>query len=125
MEIISTRSARATTVARKASTATAAERVLLEPIDDRFTRLTLRYGFMETPNVAKGLAQARHAGLRFDVMTSTFFLGRRRPMVTARIGVGQLADRVFALLTRVAADPSDYFHLPRDRVVELGYRVAV
>jgi len=52
-------------------------------------------------------------------------VGRRRPVVTARFGLGQLADRVFALLTRVAADPTDYFHLPRDRVVELGYRVSV
>ncbi len=109
----------------RSPTATAEERVLLEVIDDRFTHLTLRYGFMETPNVAQGLAQARRAGLRFDVMTSTFFVGRRRPVVTARFGLGQLADRVFALLTRVAADPTDYFHLPRDRVVELGYRVSV
>ena len=109
----------------RSPTATALERVQLEQIDDRFSRLTLRFGFMETPNVARGLSQARRAGLKFDVMTSTFFLGRRRPVVTARFGIGQMADRIFALLTRVAADPTDYFHLPRDRVVELGYRVAV
>ena len=109
----------------RSPTALPEERVLLEVIDDRFTHLTLRYGFMETPNVAQGLAHARRAGLRFDVMTSTFFVGRRRPVVTARFGLGQLSDRVFAMLTRVAADPTDYFHLPRDRVVELGYRVSL
>ena len=87
--------------------------------------MTLRYGFMETPNVVRGLSAARKAGLRFDTMTSTFFLGRRKPVVTARFGLGQMMDKVFAQLTRIAADPTDYFHLPRDRVVELGYRVAV
>ncbi len=109
----------------RSPTAAPEERVLLEQIDDRFSHLTLRFGFMETPNVTQGLAQARRAGLRFDVMTSTFFVGRRRPVVTARFGLGQLSDRVFSLLTRIAADPTDYFHLPRDRVVELGYRVSV
>ena len=75
--------------------------------------------------MSRGLAYVRRVGLKFDVMASSFFLGRRRPVVTRQFGVGQLMDRLFARLTRLAADPSDYFHLPRDRVVELGYRVAV
>ena len=101
------------------------ERVTFERLDDRFSRLTLRFGFMETPNVARGLAAARKAGLKFDVMTSTFFLSRRRPVVTATFGIGQLMDGIFAQLTRMATDPTDYYRLPRDRVVELGYRVAI
>ena len=101
------------------------ERVTFERLDDRFSRLTLRFGFMETPNVARGLAAARKAGLKFDVMTSTFFLSRRRPVVTAQFGMGQVMDGIFAQLTRMATDPTDYYRLPRDRVVELGYRVAI
>jgi len=34
-------------------------------------------------------------------------------------------DRIYALLSRFSADPSDYYHLPRNRVVELGERVLV
>lgn len=101
------------------------ERVTITSLDARFTSLTLRYGFMETPNIVMGLSAARKSGLKFNTMTSTFFLGRRRPVVRPGFGMGQLMDKVFALLTRLAADPTDYFHLPRDRVVELGYRVAV
>jgi KUP system potassium uptake protein len=51
-----------------------------------FLRLTLRFGFMETPNVSRAMAHARRAGLRFDVMTSTFFLGRRRAVATGGAG---------------------------------------
>ena len=101
------------------------ERIMLEKIDSRFSRLVLRFGFMEAPNVAQGIAQARRSGLKFDVMTSTFILGRKRPMVAATLGLGPFMDRIYAQLTRVAADPTDYYHLPRDRVVELGYRLAV
>jgi len=102
-----------------------AERVEIEPINDRFTRVRLRFGFMETPNVSRALAQARRQGLKFDVMATSIFLGRKRPVVTAPVGLGRAMDRLYALLYRLSADPSDYYHLPRDRVVELGERVAV
>jgi KUP system potassium uptake protein len=46
-------------------------------------------------------------------------------VVTAPVGLGRALDRLYALLYRLSADPSDYYHLPRDRVVELGERVAV
>ena len=101
------------------------ERASYEQLNDRFARVTLRFGFMETPNVSRAMADARKAGLEFNVMTSSFFLGRRRPVVTGPIGLERMLDNIYALLSRFSADPSDYFHLPRDRVVELGERVAV
>ncbi len=104
--------------------ATAAERAAVEPLGGHVLRLTLRFGFMETPNISRAMGHARQAGLRFDVMTSTFFLGRRRAVATGR-GIELLLDRAYVALTRFSADPSDYYHLPRDRVVELGERVAI
>ena len=101
------------------------ERASYEELDDRFSRLTLRFGFMETPNVSRAMVHARRAGLKFDVMTSSFFLGRRRPVVTGPFGLTRMLDSLYAQLTRISADPSDFYHLPRDRVVELGERVAV
>ncbi|MFD1196228.1 potassium transporter Kup [Seohaeicola saemankumensis] len=102
-----------------------AERASFQVMGPHIARLTLRFGFMETPNVSRALGAARRAGLKFDVMRTTFFLGRRRPVVTGPVGWKRILDRVYALLYRMAADPSDFYHLPRDRVVELGERVAV
>ncbi|OZB14509.1 MAG: hypothetical protein B7X55_11150, partial [Rhodobacterales bacterium 34-62-10] len=85
----------------------------------------LRFGFMETPNVSRAMGNARRAGLKFDVMRTTFFLGRRRPVVTGPFGWQRILDKLYALLYRFSADPSDFYHLPRDRVVELGERVAM
>lgn len=104
--------------------ATAEERVEVEDLGGSFQRLKLRFGFMETPNVSRGMAHARRAGLKFDVMTSTFFLGRRRAVANGS-GVELIMDKIYVALTRFAADPTDFYHLPRDRVVELGERVAL
>ncbi len=101
------------------------ERATWERLGEHFGRLTLRFGFMETPNISKSMGLARRAGLKFDVMSSSFFLGRRRPVVTGPIGIERMLDQIYALLSRFSADPTDYYHLPRDRVVELGERVAV
>ncbi|MFN3578092.1 MAG: potassium transporter Kup [Tabrizicola sp.] len=104
--------------------ATAEERATVEPLGGCFLRLILRFGFMETPNVSRAMAHARAAGLKFDVMASTFFLGRRRAVATGA-GWELRMDRLYVALSRMAADPTDFYHLPRDRVVELGERVAI
>ena len=95
------------------------------PINDRFARLILRFGFMESPNVSKALGRARREGLKFDVMTTSFFLGRRKVVLGGRDGMGRVLDRLFIALGRFSADPSEFYQLPRDRVVELGARISV
>jgi KUP system potassium uptake protein len=105
--------------------ATMEERAEYKVLDSHFAVLTLRFGFMETPNVSRAMVHARRAGLKFDVMASTFFLGRRRPVASGPSGLGLMLDRIYAGLSRISADPTDFFHLPRDRVVELGERVAI
>jgi KUP system potassium uptake protein len=104
--------------------ATAQERATVEPLGGCFVRVILRFGFMETPNVSRAMAHARAAGLKFDVMASTFFLGRRRAVATGQ-GLELAMDKLYVALSRIAADPTDFYHLPRDRVVELGERVAI
>lgn len=95
------------------------------PINDRFARLVLRFGFMESPNVSRALGRARREGLKFDVMTTSFFLGRRKVVLGSSTGLSRLLDRLFIALGRFSADPSEFYQLPRDRVVELGARISV
>ncbi|MDE3122283.1 MAG: KUP/HAK/KT family potassium transporter, partial [Paracoccaceae bacterium] len=105
--------------------ARAEERVDYAPIDEHFARLRLRFGFMETPNVTKALVQARRQGLKFDVMSSSFFLGRRKIIAGGRAGWGRVLDRLYIALGRFALDPSEFYSLPRDRIVELGSHITV
>ncbi len=54
-----------------------AERVQIEPIGQTFSRVRLRFGFMETPNVPRALGIARKLGWQFDIMSTSFFVSRR------------------------------------------------
>lgn len=101
------------------------ERVSYDPIDAHFARLTLNFGFMETPNLGLALIHARRAGLKFDVMASTFFLGRRKLVAGEGHGLRRWLDRLYVGLGRFSADPSEFYHLPRNLVVELGTRTQI
>jgi KUP system potassium uptake protein len=101
------------------------ERVLIETIAPEFKRVTLRYGFMESPNVPKTLAQCRRLGLKFDIMSTSFFLGRRSLVPDERSGMPPWQDNLFIFLMRNAASPVDFFKIPPGRVVELGAQVTV
>ena len=101
------------------------ERVRIEPVGQTFTRVMLRFGFMETPNVPKALAIARKLGWQFDIMSTSFFLSRRALKPAAHSGMPRWQDRLFIGLTRVANDATDYFQIPTGRVVEVGTQVTV
>ena len=103
----------------------ATDRVCIEPISDRFARVLLRFGFMDSPNVPKALAIARKQGWTFDIMSTSFFLSRRSVRADPRSGMPAWQDRLFILLARNADDASSYFQLPTDRVVEIGTQVSV
>ena len=101
------------------------ERVTIEPISESFTRITIRYGFMETPNLPRALAIARKEGFTFDIMSTTFFLSRRSLKASATSGMPTWQDKIFILLARNADDASSYFRIPTNRVVEIGTQVTV
>ena len=102
-----------------------ADRVSIEPLGKSFSRVRIRFGFMETPNVPRALGIARKQGWSFDIMSTSFFLSRRSVRADARSGMPPWQDRIFILLARNADDASSYFHLPTDRVVEIGTQVSV
>ncbi len=101
------------------------DRVHIEPVGETFSRIVLRFGFMETPNIPKALAIARKLGWQFDIMSTSFFLSRRSLKPAAHSGMPRWQDRLFIALTRVANDATDYFQIPTGRVVEVGTQVTV
>ena len=102
-----------------------AERVRLEQISPTFSKVTLRFGFMETPNVPKALAIARKLGWQFDIMSTSFFLSRRALKPAAHSGMPRWQDHLFIALSRTANDATDYFQIPSGRVVEVGTQITI
>jgi KUP system potassium uptake protein len=102
-----------------------ADRVRIEPVGQTFSRVHLRFGFMETPNIPNALAIARKLGWQFDIMSTSFFLSRRTLKPAVHSGMPRWQDRLFIGLTRAANDATDYFQIPTGRVVEVGTQVTI
>ncbi|RJF70188.1 potassium transporter Kup [Rhodopseudomonas palustris] len=101
------------------------ERVQLEKVSEKFSKVRLRFGFMESPNVPKALVLARKLGWDFDIMTTSFFVSRRSLKPAAKSGMPRWQNKLFIALSRSANDATDYFHIPTGRVVEVGTQVTI
>jgi KUP system potassium uptake protein len=101
------------------------ERVTITPVSQHFSRVSLKFGYMETPNVPKALAIARKQGWQFDIMSTSFFLSRRALKPSAQSGMPIWQDRLFIGLAKSASDATDFFQIPTGRVVEVGTQVTV
>ncbi|MFZ0621060.1 MAG: potassium transporter Kup [Pseudolabrys sp.] len=101
------------------------ERVRITPLSKHFSRVSLKFGYMEQPNVPKALAIARKHGWQFDIMSTSFFLSRRALKPSAKSGMPSWQDHLFIALARSASDATDFFQIPTGRVVEVGTQVTV
>jgi KUP system potassium uptake protein len=103
----------------------AANRYEMKSLSSDFMLVTLHFGYMEQPHIPRALASMRKAGLKFDIMTTSFFLGRRTLKTAPNSGMPQWQDKLFIAMTKQAASAPDFFNLPSDRVVELGAQMKV
>jgi KUP system potassium uptake protein len=103
----------------------AEDRVTISPISAHFSRVALKFGYMETPNIPKALAIARKQGWSFDIMSTSFFLSRRSLKPAVQSGMPRWQDHLFIGLAKSASDATDFFQIPTGRVVEVGTQVAV
>jgi KUP system potassium uptake protein len=102
-----------------------AKRIELTPINDVFKKLVINYGFMERPNLPKALALCRKQGVKFDIMATSFFLGRRSVVPASQTAMPLWQDKLYIYLLKNAANPTDFFRIPPGRVVELGAQITV
>lgn len=101
------------------------DRILIRKLSADFTLLEITYGYMEEPNIPKALAHCRKQGLKFDIMSTTFFVGRRSFKVSATSGMPLWQDRLFIAMAKSAANATDFYAIPTGRVVELGQQITV
>jgi KUP system potassium uptake protein len=101
------------------------DRVRMTQVSPLFSKVELKFGFMESPNVPKALAIARRQGWHFDIMSTSFFLSRRLLKPAAQSGMPRWQDQLFIGLAKTASDATDFFQIPTGRVVEVGTQVTV
>src|SRR5215208_2171606 len=95
-------------------------RVTVERLSECFSRVTVRFGFMEHPNVPRALERAN-----FGLENVSFFLSRRALQPSPTSGLPLWQDYLFIPMARSASDVSDQFCIPEDRAVEVGARITI
>jgi KUP system potassium uptake protein len=88
-------------------------------------RVTVRYGFMESPNLPRDLAALREQGVPYDPMQASYFLGRETLVRATAPKMPLWRLWLFLVMARNAVPATEFFRIPSDRVVELGVRVAI
>jgi KUP system potassium uptake protein len=88
-------------------------------------RVTLRYGFQESPNIPKELEALKAEGIPYEPMQTSYFLGRETVVPAAVPKMSKWRQWLFTLMSRNAVPATEFFRIPSDRVVELGVRVAI
>ena len=101
------------------------DRVEMHEVNRLFRLVTLNFGYMEEPNVPKGLLLCRKLGWKFDIMSTSFLVSRRSLKPAAKSEMHRWQRALFIYLSRNAAGATDYFHIPAGRVVEIGAQVNI
>ncbi|WP_370931883.1 potassium transporter Kup [Bartonella sp. DGB1] len=101
------------------------ERISVSQFNERFMLVTVTFGYMEQPNLPRALALGRKLGLNFDILKTSFFLSRRSLKKSANSDMTGWQNTGFLLLSRTAADATEYFQIPTGRVVEIGTQITI
>jgi KUP system potassium uptake protein len=102
-----------------------AELAEVRDLGHSFHGVVLRFGFMEDPDVPAALAECAEHGLPFNLMDTTFFLSRETVVTTRGPGMARWRDKLFVFLARNALPGTAFFHIPGNRLVELGAQVQI
>ncbi len=99
------------------------ERVSMQNMGDGFYRITLSFGFKEAPDVPQALQQVLINGAGIDFMETSFFLSRETLIATEMPGMALWRERLFVSMARNGSSATAFFHIPTNRVIELGTQV--
>jgi len=102
-----------------------AERLQIDHLSQNFHTVTIRYGFLEEPDIPRALALCRIGGFRFNLMETSFFVGREKIVAKGRSGIMLPFKKLFVLLSNLALDATEFFRIPTNRIVELGGQVEI
>lgn len=100
-----------------------ADRILLEVMGDEFYRVTVNYGFKDGPDLPMALAGLKIRGVALNLMETSFFLSRETLITTEMPGMAPWREKLFVSMARNGSSATAFFHIPTNRVIELGTQV--
>jgi len=101
------------------------QRLEIQHLGRRFYRFVIRYGFLDETNIPNALKWSTAHNFEFNDMETSFFLGRETLIPSRRPGMALWRESLFAWMSRSATSAMAFFHLPPNRVVEMGTQVEI
>jgi len=104
----------------------AGKRVELDHAGHGFFRVVLHYGFMEEVDIPRDLAGIKTCGDPFNMMSTSFFLGRQKLIAAKKApGMALWREKLFAWMLKSSESAMEFFRLPTNRVIELGSQLQI
>jgi KUP system potassium uptake protein len=101
-------------------------RVEIHDAGDGFYRVVLHYGFMQEVDIPRDLAGITTCGEPFNMMSTSFFLGRQKLIASKKVaGMALWREKLFAWMLKNSESAMEFFKLPTNRVVELGSQLQI
>jgi len=101
------------------------ERIHITDLTDNFYSVVVRYGFMEQPDIPKALEACGARQLHFDLMDTSFFVGRMTIVPAGTSRLGRIRTKLFEAMHRNALAATEFFRIPPNRVIELGGQIEI
>ena len=101
------------------------DRVEVQALGQDFWRVTVQYGFKDEPDLPEALTLCAPHGLEFDMMDTSFFLGRETLITRVSKEMAYWRVLLFSAMFRNATSITAFFRIPSNRVVELGSQVVL
>jgi KUP system potassium uptake protein len=99
------------------------DRVEVRALPEGFYQLLVRYGFKDDPDIPRAMDLSEAHGLAFDMMQTSFFLGKETIVAHHKPAMPLWREWLFAWLFRNSGSATEFFKIPTNRVVELGTQV--
>ena len=102
------------------------ERHAVRRLGHGFYRIQVRLGFMQTPDIPLSLINCNMLGFDADLEHKNYYLAHE---TIVRRATGSAMDpisfAIFSFLNRIASRAPDFFKIPNDAVIEVGFRVEI
>jgi KUP system potassium uptake protein len=101
------------------------QRFTIRHLEHGFHTVILHYGFMDEPNIPRALAQLRLMQFRFNLMETSFFVGREKIITGKDSRLARWQRRLFSFMSNNMLNATEFFKIPSNRVVELGGQLEI
>jgi len=101
------------------------QRLEVVHLGDNFHSVVAYYGFMQNPNVPRVLERCSAQDLQFNMMDTSFFVGRVTIVPEGGSRFRTIRCKLFEAMHRNALAATEFFRIPPNRVVELGGQVEI